>query len=154
VDIEGMDEAERLKILADLEKQRPGLSSRSAGALAGPATPDRVNVPVWEYEDYLRTHPDVVLDDLIATRFPVVFFNEQGFAIDSVAEKLEPLPVPGLAAPATLESVLDMWKQLHAAGVVRWDSGRRAVEYIKPDEDRIRVIRRWGQSRRSDNEGA
>lgn len=49
MDIEGMPEVERLAILARIEKERPGMSSLVAGTLAGPATPDRPNVPVWEY---------------------------------------------------------------------------------------------------------
>lgn len=147
MNIEGMPEDERLAILADLERTREGLSSKAAGTLAGPATPDRPDVPVWKYEDFHRAHPDVSMETLAGTRFPVVFFGGDRFTIDSVAEHLDndPAWIPSM----TIESVIDSWRALFEAGVVRWDSQRRAVEFIKPDEDRKKVYEAWWAARRS-----
>lgn len=153
MNIEGVPEDERLAILANLNEVRPGLSSKVAGTLSGPATPDRPDrpdVPVWEYEEFLRIHPDVSMHALVATRFPVVFFGGKEFTIESVSAHLDD-DAPWLPR-MTVESVIDLWRALSTAGVVRWDSGKRGVEFIRPDEERNRVYREWWERRRSATE--
>lgn len=88
MNIEGMPEEQRLATLRSLEAQHPGAAVLAAGKLAGPATPDRPNVPIWEYENYVEKHRDVDLEDLVAVRFPVIFFGGDGVTIDSAAEYL------------------------------------------------------------------
>jgi len=143
MDIEGMPEEERLAVLASLEALHPGLSKTASGTLAGPATRDRPNVPIWDYEQYGQEHLEVKLEDLVAVRFPVIFYGGEDFTIDSAAERLRKDPVAP-AVPVTLASVLDLWKQLHAAGVVAWDHDRRAVEHVRPQQVYDAVLARWG----------
>jgi hypothetical protein len=147
MNIEGMPEDERLAILADLEQRREGLSAKVAGTLAGPATPGRPDVPVWEYEDFHRAHPEMSMETLTATRFPVVFFGGEDFTIESVAAHLH--NDPDWLPTTTVESVIDSWRALFEAGVVRWDSERRAVEFIQPDDARKKVYQAWRAARRS-----
>jgi hypothetical protein len=117
MDIEGVPETERLTKLEELERQEPGWAKLAGGVLAGRATPDRPNVPIWDYLQFATDHPEVTLDELTAVRFPVIFFDGEDFTIDSAAESLRVDPVPP-PIPETLESVIDRWKALHTAGVV------------------------------------
>lgn len=143
MDIEGMPEDERLATLESLEAERPGLASLVAGKLAGRATPGRPDVPVWDYELYVTDHADVELEDLAVVRFPVVFFGGDEFTITSASEELR-ADASSLLAPITLDSVIDKWRRLHAAGVVRWDSTGRAVEHVRSFDDYKVVIAEWG----------
>ncbi|RPE78445.1 MULTISPECIES: hypothetical protein [unclassified Frondihabitans] len=143
MNIEGMPEDERLAILESLEAQRPGSSTLAAGTLAGPATPNRPDVPIWEYASYLELHPEVDIDELVAVRFPVIFYGGDDFTIDSAAEYLRTDPVPS-PTPMNLDSVIDMWRHLHAAGVVAWDAGRRAVEHRRPFDAYKAAVAEWG----------
>ncbi|MFG6504546.1 hypothetical protein [Microbacterium sp. P05] len=152
MDIEGMPEHQRLAILDSLEARRPGAASLAAGKLAGPATPDRPDVPVWEYEQYVETHSDVRLADLLATRFPVIFHGGTDSTITSVTEELRTEPLSP-QMPVTLASVIEKWSRLHAAGIVRWDSDRRAVEHLRPIDDYNSVIQEWGAPLRNNAPG-
>lgn len=147
MDIEGMPEDERLAKLASIEKVRPGMSSLAAGTLAGPATPDRPNLPVWEYKTAVSTRDDVHLEDLLNVRFPVIYYGGTDFTITSVAEDLRTDPTPPRTA-LTVDSVLDLWSRLYEAGVIRWDSDRRAVEHIRPRDDYNAVLDDWGRALR------
>jgi hypothetical protein len=148
MDIEGMPEAGRLAKLEELERQRPGLAKLAGGVLAGRATPDRPDVPIWDYLQFAADHPEVTLDALSTVRFPVIFFEGEDFTIDSVVESLrtDPFPPP---VPKTLDSVIDRWNTLHAAGVVEWNSDKRAVEMIRPMSEYKRVLGEWGAGRRA-----
>lgn len=137
-----MPEEQRLAILRSLEAEHPGAAALAAGELAGPATPDRPNVPIWEYENYAEQHPDVNVDDLVTVRFPVIFHGGNDFTIDSAAEYLRTDPVPP-PTPMTLGEVIDLWRHLHAAGVVAWDSDRRAVEHCRPFDDYEIAVAAW-----------
>lgn len=137
-----MPEDDRLAILEELERHRPGLSATAAGTLAGRATPDRPDVPVWEYEEHVAAHPEVALEDLLAVRFPVVFHGGEESTIASVADELRPLPVPPRRS-LTVADVLDRWRRHHVAGVVGWDHARRAVVHLRPLEDHRAVVRAW-----------
>ncbi|MGA1813957.1 hypothetical protein VH571_16360 [Frondihabitans sp. 4ASC-45] len=143
MNIEGMPEDERLAILDSLEAQRPGSSTLAGGTLAGPATPNRPNVPIWEYASYSEQHPDVEIDDLVAIRFPVIFYGGDEFTIYSAAEYLRTDPVPP-PRPMGLDSIIDMWRHLHAAGIVAWDSEKRAVEHRQPISAYKAAVAEWG----------
>lgn len=142
VDIEGMPEEERLALLKGLDAERPGSSSLAAGTLAGRATSGRPNVAIWDYQRYADDHSDVSIEDLVEVRFPVIFFGGQDFTIDSAAEYLRTDPVPTPRLP-TVSEVINMWSALHAAGVVRWDEERRAVEHVRPSGEYRKVLREW-----------
>ena len=147
MDIEGMPEEKRLAILDRLERTRSGLSNLAAGVLAGKATPDRPDVPIWDYLRFAATHPEISIDDLAQIRFPVVFFGVEEFTIESAADLLEPHPIPP-RRPWTLETVIDMWTAIFAGGIVRWNSELRAVEMIQPMSEYKRVLREWDAARR------
>ena len=143
-----MPEEKRLAILGRLERTRPGLSKLAGGVLAGPATPRRPDVPIWEYARFAAIHPEISTDELVEIRFPVVFFGGQDYTITSAAEELEPAPVPR-PRPWTLDTVIDMWTALLTGGIVRWNSELRAVEMIQPMSDHTRVLREWHATRRN-----
>ena len=142
MDIEGMPEAKRLAILERLERDRPGLSKLTAGVLAGPATPDRPDVPIWEYLRFADTHPEVSIDELARIRFPLVFFGGEESTVQAAAEELEPHPAPTRWLQ-TIETVVEQWSALFTAGVVRWNSELRAVEMILPMTEYRRVLTEW-----------
>ena len=142
MDIEGMPEEERLALLARLDAVRPGSSALAAGTLAGRAAADRPNVAIWNYQRYADDHADVSIESLSQVRFPVVFYGGEEFTIDSAAEHLRTDPVPPPRIP-TVSEVIEMWSALHAAGVVRWDPERRAVEHVRPLDEYRAVLQRW-----------
>jgi hypothetical protein len=150
MDIEGMPEAKRLARLEELEPQRPGLAKLVGGVLTGRATPERPNVPIWDYLQFAADHPEVTLDELIEIRFPVNFLKGEDFTIDPAAESLRTDPVPP-PVPETLDSVIERWKALHTAGVVEWNIDKRAVEMIRPMNEYKRVLDKWGAERRWKN---
>lgn len=143
MDIEGMPESERRVILDQLEAGNSGAAKLVGGRLAGRATPDRPDVPIWEYRNYVAGHPEVALEELSTIRFPIVFYGGHESTVGSAADSLAPGPVPP-TVPITLDDVIDLWTQLHAAGVVQWDCERRAVEHVRPLEDYRAVLTRWG----------
>jgi hypothetical protein len=147
MDIEGMPEQERLLTLARLEAAHPGASALAAGTLAGPATPDRPNVPIWDYANHVHEHPEIDFEDLVDVRFPVVFYGGADFTIDSAAEYLRTDPVAP-PVPVTLPSVLELWQRLHDAGIVTWDRERRAVVHLRPLAEHSAVVVDWELSRR------
>lgn len=130
LDIEGLPEHERLKILADLRAATPEVDHErlAAGNLAGRATTDRPDVPPWDYEQYVSSYPDWTLEQLVVVRFPEVFHENRGSTIRSVAEDLDDHGHPEFPVP-TLADALDEWRFLREAGVVRWNSVTRAVEH-------------------------
>lgn len=143
VDIEGMPERERFALLAQLETDHPGSAKLAQGKLAGRATPDRPDVPIWEYPAYLESHLQIDPDELAAVRFPVVFYGGTEFTITSAAEYLDADREATVTPPMSLEAVIDLWARLHSAGVVRWDHERRAVEHVRPYEEYTSVVSQW-----------
>ena len=146
MDIEGMPEDERFRILQQIETERPGSATLAGGKLGGRATPDRPDVPIWQYQRHADTHPEVALDDLVSVRFPVIFYGGVDSTIDSAAEYLRTDPIPP-STPFTLDNVIDMWAWLHAAGVVRWESARRAVEHVRPFTEYRAALEEWRAAR-------
>jgi hypothetical protein len=143
VNIEGMPESERRAILDRLEAAHPGTTKLARGRLAGRATPDRPDVPIWEYRTYTANHPEVELDELAVIRFPIIFYGGRESTIESAVEHLAPSAFPP-TVPISLDDVIDLWAQLHSAGVVEWDHERRAVEHVRPYEDYKAVLTEWG----------
>lgn len=144
LDIEGMPEDERLRILADLRASAPDLDHErlAAGTLAGRATPDRPDVPPWEYQRYVDAHPDTSLEELVRVRFPEVYAERRGSTVSSIAEDIDDHGRPK-GALFTVAEALDRWRFLHEAGVVRWDSATRAVEHIGGNGDVFAAQHEW-----------
>jgi hypothetical protein len=72
-----LDEQKRLAIARSILEAHPAhdLDNSLAGALAGPASPDRPNLPVWDYLDFVAVHPSTSLAELTAVRFPVLLYE-------------------------------------------------------------------------------
>lgn len=104
--------------------------SLAAGHLAGPASTDRPPVPVWEYIDYAATHPEVTIDEISQTRFPISFHGG-GSTVTSIAEYMAPGPVQSAVA-VTVEDVVRLYALMHAAGAMQWDPQSRTIEELKP----------------------
>lgn len=144
LDIEGMPEKERLRILERLNADAPRVDHEriAAGTLAGRATPDRPDVPPWGYQQYAEQHPDTSLDELVRVRFPEVFAEERGATVSSIAEFLDDHGLPR-GAQFTVDEALDRWRFLHDAGVVRWNSSTRAVEHVHGFGEVFAAQREW-----------
>jgi hypothetical protein len=107
-----------------------GIEALAAGVLAGPASPDRPPVPVWQYLDHLASHPDVTLDDLEQVRFPTVLYSGET-TVNSIAE----LTAPGPTTPTyaiTADDIVRLYQLKYEAGALRWNPGTRTHEEIKP----------------------
>ena len=149
-DIEGMDEIERRAILEKLDRDHPGrhLSSLAGGSLAGRATRDRPDVPIWDYPDYLKAHPEVDPAELNAIRYPVIFFGAEESTIDSLVEHVSvDSTQPGFLDMS--ESVVALWRHLYDSGIVQWNSDLRAVEHVQPLEAYGEAVRQWTRMLRS-----
>ena len=62
---------ERVRILIESAPEGVDIESLLGGSLAGPVSPDRPDVPPWEYPEYAASHPGVTLEELARVRFPV-----------------------------------------------------------------------------------
>jgi hypothetical protein len=102
----------------------------AAGHLAGPASTDRPPVPVWEYLDYVATHPEVSIEEISQVRFPISFHGG-GSTVTSIAEHTAPGPVPPTFVVAA-EDVVGLYALMHDAGAMQWDAGTRTIEELKP----------------------
>lgn len=100
------------------------------GSLVGPASPDRPDVPAWEYVEYAETHPDVTLEDLGAVRFPVRNARGDTFPT-SIDELLNPGPGPA-AVRRTRRDIVEFYAARHAAGLLRWDAATRTIVQLDP----------------------
>lgn len=118
------------------------------GRLAGPASPDRPDIPVWEYDRAAEADPDIALADLTAVRFPVRYF-EGGWSVTSVDEELKPIPSSYKGVPPTPRftedamSVIRRYQALHGAGIVAWDSASRSLSYLQPVGTYVEVLKAW-----------
>ncbi len=106
------------------------IDSLVAGSLAGPASPDRPPVPAWEYLNYLASHPELSINDLSRTRFPVAL-QAGTTMVTSIAELIAPGPVP-VTYQVTAEDVVRLYQLMHEAGVMRWNPQTRTHEEIAP----------------------
>lgn len=146
-------DAEVAALVRKMKEDRPDLDwdNLLTGRLAGPASSDRPDVPVWDYVTFVDAHPEVRIGDLTAVRFPVRFF-EDSCSVTSVDEELRPLPFsfkgtpPQPRFPQTPRTVIDRYKALHDAGVITWDPDQRGVVYLKPAGSYRAVLNAWANS--------
>lgn len=117
------------------------VESRLAGHLAGPASEDRPEVPVWQYFEYAAAAPGVTIEELINIRFPISFHGE-GSTVTSIAEELKPAPVAAPLVP-TAEDIVRRYAMMHDAGVLDWNTVTRTVERLKPLESEMKVYKEW-----------
>jgi hypothetical protein len=146
-------DAELAELAERMKKDRPHLDwdNLLTGKLAGPATPGRPDVPVWDYITFVDNHPEVRLSDLTAVRFPVQYFKGSS-SVTSVDEELRPFPSslrgspPQPRFPRTPHSVIDRYRALHDAEVITWDPDQRGVIYVKPTGSYRAVLYAWANS--------
>lgn len=112
---------------------RDGPPTLIAGSLAGPAWENRPPVPVWEYLDYQRAHPDISLDQIAATRFPVKIYGGD-IMPTSLAEHIGTWS--GASRILTLEDIVAYFRIKHERGALDWDKGEPDA-YRVPPPDRI-----------------
>jgi hypothetical protein len=130
-------DAEVEGLVRELRNDRPDLDwdNLLMGRLAGPASPDRPPVPIWEYLSYAGSHPEVPLSALTAARFPVRYF-EGSTSVTSIDEELKPFPSsykgtpPKPRFPQTPQTVISRYTALHEAGVLAWDPIERGVSFL------------------------
>jgi hypothetical protein len=146
-------DAEVAELVKRMREDRPDLDwdNLLTGKLAGPATPDRPDVPVWDYVTFAEHHPEVRLSDLTAVRFPVRYF-EGSSSVTSVDEELRPFPSssrgtpPQPRFPQRPHTVIDRYRALHDAEVITWDPDQRGVIYLKPTGSYRAVLNAWANS--------
>jgi hypothetical protein len=144
-----LDEGRRRAIVRDILEDHPehDIANSSSGALLGPASPDRLCLPVWEYLDFVAANPSVPLSTLTAVRFPVLFFEGES-DVTSIDEELRPLPshlkhTPKLTVVLDAEALIRRYIAEHDAGLVEWDPGSRGIRYLVPVTARRPVLKQW-----------
>ena len=144
------DEKERLALVREIREQQPNadLDNLLMGALAGPATPDRPDVPVWDYLTYAQQHPETPFSVLITVRFPVLLFGGVS-SVTSVVEHLKPLPVSfrGVRPEPTYcidaEAIIRQYMMLRDAGLIEWEPAWRGIRYTAPVDAIRPVMAAW-----------
>ena len=134
---------------------RPGLDLEHLlmGGLAAPASPDRPDLPVWEYRSYVFNHPEVGLEDLTRVRFPVPYF-EGTAGVASIDEELKPFPRscggPARSSAYVVDAVavVARYEMEHEAGLQVWDSDARGIVRLRPLEARRPILQVWVETLR------
>jgi hypothetical protein len=148
-----MTEDERLERVRILKASVPeGVDTENllGGSLVGPVSPDRPDVPPWEYPEYAASHPEVTLEELARMRFPIRLQTTGYTFPSSIHEFAKPGVTPDPVPTALLDAV-DFFLEMRAAGVWRWDADDRIViadDDVAPDAEtfhaawRARIARR------------
>lgn len=133
-----MTEEERLERVRILKASAPegvDIEGLLGGSLAGPVSPDRPDVPPWEYPEYAASHPRVTLEELAKVRFPIRI-ESTGYTFPcSIHEFAKPGATPD-PVPKTLLDAVDFFVEKHAVGAWRWDVADRTViahDDVAPD---------------------
>lgn len=129
---EEWSEQERVEWLREIQAAHPDIdvASLAGGILAGPASADRPPVPVWEYLEYRAAHPEISMDAISRTRFPVALYSGDT-TVTSIAELLAPGPRVAAFVLAA-EDIIDLYKLMHEAGAMRWNPETRTHEEVRP----------------------
>jgi hypothetical protein len=122
---------ERVRILIESVPEGVDIENLLGGSLAGPVSPERPDVPPWEYPEYAASHPGVTLEELARVRFPIRFEPNGHISPSSIHEFANPAGTHD-RVPTTLLDVVDFFLEAHAAGVWSWDASDRTV--IEDDE--------------------
>lgn len=138
-------EEERLRALEKVKKQFPerDIEGFVVGRLAGPASPDRPNVPIWEYPAFLSEHPELSMNDLLHVRFPEIF--EDGFnSVSSLRDHLGRTSDSDRIDPLSPEDIIRLYRLNFEAGALRWNSETRSVEHTERMRTHQRtVLNKW-----------
>ena len=124
-----MTEEERLEAIRTLKETVPvgvDIESRLGGSLAGPVTPDRPDVPPWEYPEYAAAHPEVTFDELAHVRFPIRL-EPTGHVMPTSIHEGATLGASVGFAPMPYLDQIDSYAVMHALGVFRWEVSERTV---------------------------
>lgn len=134
----------------DMKAGRPDLDwdNLLTGRLAGPATDDRPDFPIWDYLDVVEADPNVSLRTLSAARFPVRY-QEGIWSVTSIDEELRPTPTSykgTLPAPRFVldeAAIVRRYRALHEAGLIEWDAPSRGLVFLVPAAVYRPVMRAW-----------
>lgn len=148
-----VSDEERAALARELLNDRPDadLENLLMGELAGPASTDRPDLPVWEYGSYVSNHPAVALSDLTRVRFPVLFF-EGTPTVTSIDEELKPFPrnykgaIPGLRYVVDATAILRRYEMAYEAGLHEWDHNARGIVRLHPIESWRALTQAWVQT--------
>jgi hypothetical protein len=108
-------EQQRLERLRAPQSAYPDVdvSGLAAGTLAGPASPERPSVPVWEYLEYRAAHPEMSMEAISRARFQVALLGGGTLAM-SIAELTAPGPHPPTLA-ITPKDLIDLYRLIDEA---------------------------------------
>ncbi|RIX28270.1 hypothetical protein D1781_12500 [Amnibacterium setariae] len=145
-----MDDEEREALRQELLRDHPDLDLENLlmGELAGPASPDRPDLPVWEYRAFVRDHPGADPATLAAIRFPVRY-AEGTSGVTSIAEQLKPYPrsfrgrVPEPVVVIDADAIARRYEMEHEAGLQEWDHDARGIVRLQPLAAWREVTRAW-----------
>jgi hypothetical protein len=143
---------EIVELVREMKSDRPDLDwdNLLMGRLAGPATDDRPDFPIWDYPAAMNADPTVTLERLAAARFPVQYFGG-GWSVTSIDEELKPAPASfkdRLPAPRfhlDADAVIRRYRALRDAGVVVWDPHSRGLVYVEPPEVYQPIMKAWAE---------
>lgn len=149
-DWQPLDEGDRLETTARLVADRPDIdwTPRLAGSLAGPPSPDRPDVPVWEYPALVAERGDLGWEELAAVRFPIVLPDGVS-GVTSIDEELAPPPRElGVRPRLRIEpaDVARRYAMLRDAGAVEWVPAWRGIRYLVAVEAYRHVVEAWGRT--------
>ncbi|MBT8163037.1 MULTISPECIES: hypothetical protein [Arthrobacter] len=140
-----MSETARLARLRAVEEHIPEEARdriKPLGTLAGPVSPDRPPVPVWEYMNYAAEHPGITEDHMAGIRFPLRL-HDGTLMVTSISEMVpgnRPTPTFGI----TVADVVHLYQLMHDSGAVLWNASKLEHEEVKPaSEYRTEVYAAW-----------
>lgn len=145
-----ISDAERDEMKRNMLEEQPDadLENLLMGELYGPASPDRPDLPVWDYLSFTEAHSEVALNDLTSVRFPVRYFEGES-GVTSVDEELKPFPrsykgrVPEPAYLIDAAAIVRGYAMEHAAGLQEWDHDARGIVRLPPRGAWREVLQAW-----------
>lgn len=148
-----ISEAERDEMRRHMLEERPNadLENLLMGELYGPASPDRPDLPVWDYVSFTGSHSEVVLSDLTSVRFPVLYFEGES-TVTSVDEELKPFPrsytgrVPQSMYVIDAEAIVRRYGMEYEAGLHEWDHHARGIVRLQPHGAWSHVLQAWTET--------
>jgi hypothetical protein len=139
---EELAEEQRREKLRAIQAAAPpdvDIEALAAGSLAGPASPDRPPVPVWEYLDYQAAHPELSMDALAQIRFPIELHGGGVRMVTSLAE----LTLAGPRRPTYQvrpEDLIRLYQLIHESGGMIWNAPTRTHQEVKPPASYVQQV--------------
>ncbi|GAA4756531.1 hypothetical protein GCM10025783_32330 [Amnibacterium soli] len=148
-----VSDAERDEMKRNMLEERPDadLENLLMGELDAPASPDRPDLPVWDYLSFTESHPEVALSDLTSVRFPVLYFEGES-SVTSVDEEMKPLPrsykgrVPESLYVIDAVAIVRRYAMEHEAGLQVWDHEARGIVRLQPLAAWRDVLQAWTET--------